>query len=497
MKYSIRVFLSILYLLVLFAAPTLTLAGSVKLTWQANSEPDLHSYNVYFGTQSRNYGPPIPVDQNPTHTVSGLTEGNTYYFAVTAVDTSGNESGYSEEISESIPLIENRYQLMWSPNDRSNPTSLDSAVIAGDGYIFLSPETSVVQVEYVIDGQPHNTERYAPFDVGEPVHTTTLTDGTHVISTRVTLGNGSTLDFDTTCTVANAQSPPPDTTAPEILITDPTSGGTFTTSSDMITLAGTASDNQSLEQVTWATSSGGSGTASGTARWTIRNLPLVTGQNTITVSAMDTNGNTGHATLIVEFRPTDTVSPLIEILSPTSSDTFAAAGSNSIAMSGTASDDNSIAEIRWSTSLDQSGIAAGTSSWSISGIDLADGLTTITVTATDRAGNAASDTLTVSYRGADTSDTIDPTVQIESPTTRKSYFARTNTVTIGGSASDNVDIVKVMWHNSRGESGTCSGTGSWQASNIMLNRWWNTITVTAIDSAGNTSESSLRVFRWR
>ena len=250
---------SCLFLLItifLLSTPSFLYAASVQLSWQANPELDLQSYNVYYGTQTRSYGPPIPVENGNSFTLSGLDEGATYFFAVSAVDTSGNESGYSEEVTKSIPFTDNPYQLLWSPNDRSNPTSLDNATIFGDGYIFLSPETSVVQVDYSIDGQSHNTERYAPFDIGEPVHTTDMTDGTHVISARVTLGNGSTLDFDTTCTVANVQTPAPDTSAPEIRITAPTSGDSYTSQNATIDLSGTAGDDIGLQQISWASSTG-------------------------------------------------------------------------------------------------------------------------------------------------------------------------------------------------------------------------------------------------
>jgi len=83
--------------------PALALAGSATLHWQANTEPDLAGYRIYYGTSSRSYGPYIPVDKNTTsYTINNLTEGQTYYFALTAVDTSGNESGYSQEVSKSI-----------------------------------------------------------------------------------------------------------------------------------------------------------------------------------------------------------------------------------------------------------------------------------------------------------------------------------------------------------------------------------------------------------
>src|SRR6185436_19025327 len=76
---------------------------SAILTWNANSESDLAGYNVYWGTSTGAYGVPDHVGLSTTHTLSGLSSGQTYYFAVTAVDNSGNESIYSSEVSKAIP----------------------------------------------------------------------------------------------------------------------------------------------------------------------------------------------------------------------------------------------------------------------------------------------------------------------------------------------------------------------------------------------------------
>ena len=101
MKSTTKLFCSIF--LLVFGIPALALAGSATLHWQANTESDLAGYRIYYGTSSRSYGVYIPVDKNTTsYTINNLTEGQTYYFALTAVDTSGNESGFSEEVSKSI-----------------------------------------------------------------------------------------------------------------------------------------------------------------------------------------------------------------------------------------------------------------------------------------------------------------------------------------------------------------------------------------------------------
>ncbi len=82
--------------------PTLSFAGSATISWKANTESDLSGYRVYYGTATRSYGPPVPVGKVTQYTLANLTDGKTYYFGVTALDYSGNESGYSAEAKKAI-----------------------------------------------------------------------------------------------------------------------------------------------------------------------------------------------------------------------------------------------------------------------------------------------------------------------------------------------------------------------------------------------------------
>lgn len=95
----------------LFPGDSLALS-TATLTWDPNMETDLAGYNVYVGTSPGIYGAPITVGNVTLYTISGLLEGVTYFFAVTAYDTSGNESIPSKEISKTIPL----------PSDTTPPT---------------------------------------------------------------------------------------------------------------------------------------------------------------------------------------------------------------------------------------------------------------------------------------------------------------------------------------------------------------------------------------
>jgi hypothetical protein len=90
---------------VLYALPfSAAHAASVDLEWDPNIEPELAGYKIYWGTSSGNYTSSIDVGETTTYTLSGLDEGKTYYFAATAYDGDGNESGYSNQISYAIPF---------------------------------------------------------------------------------------------------------------------------------------------------------------------------------------------------------------------------------------------------------------------------------------------------------------------------------------------------------------------------------------------------------
>ncbi len=60
-------------------------AAQIKLAWNPNIDPDLAGYKVYYGTASRTYGSRVDVGNTTMSTVTGLKQGVTYYFAVTAL----------------------------------------------------------------------------------------------------------------------------------------------------------------------------------------------------------------------------------------------------------------------------------------------------------------------------------------------------------------------------------------------------------------------------
>lgn len=80
--------------------------NSAFLEWDAVSYPSLRGYRVYYGPDQGSYlqlrGRGIDVGDVTAYTVTGLISGRRYYFAVTAYDSSNNESEYSNEVFKDI-----------------------------------------------------------------------------------------------------------------------------------------------------------------------------------------------------------------------------------------------------------------------------------------------------------------------------------------------------------------------------------------------------------
>jgi fibronectin type 3 domain-containing protein len=72
---------------------------SVPLKWDPNTENDLDHYKIYYGQDSGSFEKTVEADaDSSTITISSLTSSTRYFFAITAVDSSDNESEKSDEL---------------------------------------------------------------------------------------------------------------------------------------------------------------------------------------------------------------------------------------------------------------------------------------------------------------------------------------------------------------------------------------------------------------
>lgn len=85
------------------------LGDRLRLTWTANPEGaapqgEIDYYTAHYGTQSGNYTGSIALGRGTSGWVTGLTPDVTYYFALTATNTSGHTSGLSAEVND-FPVV--------------------------------------------------------------------------------------------------------------------------------------------------------------------------------------------------------------------------------------------------------------------------------------------------------------------------------------------------------------------------------------------------------
>lgn len=72
---------------------------NASLAWDAHIDSTVTAYRVYYGTVSENYTTSINVENQTTVTIPNLESGIVYFFAITAINSSGLESGISNQVS--------------------------------------------------------------------------------------------------------------------------------------------------------------------------------------------------------------------------------------------------------------------------------------------------------------------------------------------------------------------------------------------------------------
>ena len=121
----------LLSLLLVGSTPLQSSHGQLLAVWDPNTESDLLGYYLYYGTSSGDYSfPRIPIFSRTatSYLITGLDPTRTYYVALTAIDTSGNESDFSNEASGQ-PRVAACGDGWQDPGEQCD----DGNVAAGDG----------------------------------------------------------------------------------------------------------------------------------------------------------------------------------------------------------------------------------------------------------------------------------------------------------------------------------------------------------------------------
>ena len=132
--FSVSTIFALLVFAFVLISPNIASAVQVTLEWGANSEPDLAGYRVFSRQEGQNYDYSNPVYEGleTTCTIFDLDDDTAYYFVVRAYDTSGLESGNSNEVF---------YQSGYSAPPTAN-AGPDQTVYEGDTVILNGSNSS-------------------------------------------------------------------------------------------------------------------------------------------------------------------------------------------------------------------------------------------------------------------------------------------------------------------------------------------------------------------
>ena len=264
-------------------------AATIQVAWDPS--PDAVSgYVVYVGSQPGVYGAAYDVGGALSLAFSGAVAGQPYYFAVASY-TSGPVLGpLSAEIvgySDAPPIV-------------TNPGNQVSAQGVSVSLQIAGADPLGQPVSFSATGLPPGLQ----ISSSGRVTGSGSTAGVYSVNALVSDGAltaSTAFSWTITQSVVMPLDSVGDTTAPAIVITTPGPSGTHSSTTPLMTIRGTASDNVGVTRVSWAVERGASGDATGTTTWTA-SVPLNNGNNRVTVTARDAAGNVKSATITVQYK---------------------------------------------------------------------------------------------------------------------------------------------------------------------------------------------------
>ncbi|WP_239031628.1 Ig-like domain-containing protein [Geomonas diazotrophica] len=353
----------------------------MNLQWDPSSDPDLAGYRIYYQANSSSQpfigsgavegAAPVDVSTTTTASISGLDPGSSYYFAVTAYNSSGVESVYSNvvQVKEMVPPVVG----ITSPSA--------SATVTGSVAVWVSAvdNVGVSNVELYVNGNLLASGNSAPYAFNWP--TASLAPGQYTLTAKAYDAAGNVGTAEEVVYVAG------DTVVPTVTITGPTNNKQV---SGTVAVTASATDNVGVTGFALYDNSTLIYAANqGTLNYNWNTASAGNGSHTLVAIASDAAGNAGSASVIVNVA-NDLVPPSVKIISPSS------LVLNNANLKVAASAQDNVAVVRMEVFLDGA-LLLGTNSGSISATaKVGAGTHTVTVNAYDAAGNKGSKAVSVS-----------------------------------------------------------------------------------------------------
>jgi sulfur relay (sulfurtransferase) complex TusBCD TusD component (DsrE family) len=212
--------------------------SSITLAWNPGAGNAIAGYRLHDGVASRTYTNVIATGNATSNTISGLAGGATYYFAVTAVGTNGLESGYSAEVSYTVPLPTNNpptIALSSPANGRAYPAPASiplAANVTANGH-------TITRVQFYNGATLLGTVAASPYSFSW----NSVSAGTYSLSAKAVYDSGTTV----VCTSANVTVTNAPT--PSIVLSFPANGASYVTPATIPLAASVAANGHTITQV--------------------------------------------------------------------------------------------------------------------------------------------------------------------------------------------------------------------------------------------------------
>jgi chitinase len=468
---------SLFMLFVLLALSTNCLASTITLQWDPETAPDLGGYKVYYstsavapftGTGATQGASPVSVSSATTATITGLDPGQAYYFAVTAYNSAGVESPYSNTVL--VP------ELLPPTVSISSPATASGTVSVGAS---ASDNVGVTRLEFYVNGVLAATDTATPYLFSW--NTDSLSSGIYTLSAKAYDAAGNVgQSSNVPVTVIN------DRTPPRITLSAPGNGATVR---GIVPITATATDDIAVTKVELFANNSllyAGNVAPYSYNWDT--TALADGSYTLFARAYDAANNIGQSYDVqvnVLNVQADLTAPAVSISAPAVGSVL----SGTVSVSAKAIDNVGVAKVQfYLNGVLSATVSAAPYSYSLNSAALADGSYTLVAKAYDAAGNVGqSADVQVSVLNTQADKTA-PVVSISAPAASSIL---SGTVTVSAKATDNVGIAKVQFY--------LNGVLASTVSAAPYNFSWNTaqsanasylIFAVAYDAMGNVGMSA-------